>query len=75
MEDRIREVEERSAWLEHRLAEAEEMLRTAFGRIEQLEAELKRPSAASLLTLAMERKPDNSIEVQDVADVIRGIIL
>jgi uncharacterized coiled-coil protein SlyX len=52
MEDRIREVEERSAWLEHRLAEAEEMLRTAFGRIEQLEAEVKRiaerPAAASL---------------------------
>ncbi len=42
MEDRIREVEERSAWLEHRLSEAEEMLRTAFGRIEQLEAEVKR---------------------------------
>ena len=25
--------------------------------------------------VAMERKPDNCIEVQDVADVIRGIIL
>ena len=41
-DDRLREIEERSAWLEHRLAEAEEMLGAAFGRIELLEAEVKR---------------------------------
>lgn len=41
MEDRTLALEERAAWLEHRLGEVEDMLRAAFTRIDQLEAELK----------------------------------
>ena len=42
MDDRLTPLEERSAWLEHRLTEVEEMLRGAFARVDALEAEVAR---------------------------------